>query len=51
MRIYEKILDFFDTAEEKKILAECNPFEAQLKHDFKVDTAVRNLMKATSTNT
>ena len=39
-------MDFFDTAEEKKILAECKPFEAQLKHDFKVDTAVRNLMKA-----
>lgn len=46
MRIYEKILGFFDTAEEKEIFAECKPMEVQLKHDFKVDTAVRNLMKA-----
>ena len=46
MRIFEKISSFFDTEEEKAILAECKADEPQLKRDFTVDVAVRNRMKA-----
>lgn len=41
-----KILSMFDTAEETEIFAVCRHREAQLKHDFRVDTAVCNLRKA-----
>lgn len=46
MRIYKKFLEFFDTDEEKKIIEECATCETQLKHDYTVDTAVRNRLKA-----
>lgn len=46
MRIFEKIASFFDTDEEKAILVECEAEEPKLKHDFTVDVAVRNRMKA-----
>ncbi|MGN0520022.1 MAG: GGDEF domain-containing protein [Candidatus Fimenecus sp.] len=46
MRIYEKLLSFFDTNGEKAILAECEVNKAQLQRDFAVDTAVRNRMQA-----
>ncbi|MGN0570701.1 MAG: GGDEF domain-containing protein [Candidatus Fimenecus sp.] len=46
MRLYEKVLSFFDTNSEKAILTECKENETQLKHDFAIDTAVRNRMKA-----
>lgn len=46
MRIFKAILSFFDTEEEKAILAECKASQAQLKRDFTVDVAIRNRMKA-----
>ena len=46
MRAESKIFSLFDTAEEKEIFAVCRHREAQLKRDFKVDTAVCNLRKA-----
>ena len=46
MRMFEKISSFFDTDEEKAILAECKAEEARRKREFTVDVAVRNRMKA-----
>ena len=46
MRIFEKISSFFDTDEEKAILAECKAEDIQRKRDFTVDVAIRNRMKA-----